>query len=102
MDNRDHLWRPGQSGNPNGRPRGSRNKRTQEIQEHLTEFFSGRLQDLERMYGEGNDEMKLRIWKDFSPYVLPRLHATQAEISLEKMSPSEIDALLSKLIPDDE
>jgi hypothetical protein len=27
----DHLWQPGQSGNPAGRPKGSRNKRTQEI-----------------------------------------------------------------------
>ena len=25
---RDHLWKPGQSGNPNGRPKGSKNKLT--------------------------------------------------------------------------
>jgi hypothetical protein len=26
MENRDHLFKPGQSGNPNGRPRGRRNR----------------------------------------------------------------------------
>ena len=31
----DHLWQSGQSGNPNGRPKGSRNKRTEELWSRL-------------------------------------------------------------------
>jgi Family of unknown function (DUF5681) len=31
MANDGHLWTKGETGNPNGRPKGSRNKRTQEI-----------------------------------------------------------------------
>jgi hypothetical protein len=37
MGKGDHLWSPGQSGNPNGRPKGSRNRRTQEILDLIQE-----------------------------------------------------------------
>jgi hypothetical protein len=37
MANDGHLWTKGETGNPNGRPKGSRNKRTQEILDLIQE-----------------------------------------------------------------
>jgi hypothetical protein len=37
MGNDGHLWTKGESSNPNGRPKGSRNKRTQEILDLIQE-----------------------------------------------------------------
>lgn len=44
MSNKNNLWKPGQSGNPKGRPKGSRNK--------LSEDF---LKDLRTLWNEAQE-----------------------------------------------
>lgn len=40
MENRpEHLWKPGESGNPNGRPKGSRNKLSEAFLKALADDF---------------------------------------------------------------
>jgi Family of unknown function (DUF5681) len=72
----DHLWAPGQSGNPNGRPKGSRNKRTQEI----FEVLEGRgdkdpIDYLSEVVTGGTDEA-LRITA--ANYLLPYKHSKRS------------------------
>ena len=43
------MFEPGKSGNPNGRPKGSKNKITQEIREAFQMVLEKRLPDLERL-----------------------------------------------------
>ena len=43
------MFQPGQSGNPNGRPKGSKNKITEEIREAFQLVLEKRLPDLERL-----------------------------------------------------
>jgi len=43
------MFEPGKSGNPNGRPKGSKNKITQEIREAFQLVLEKRLPDLERL-----------------------------------------------------
>lgn len=97
----DHLWKPGQSGNPAGRPKGSPNKRQQDFDEALGAFLGSKVGDLEAMYQAGDTELRLRILKEFLPYWRPRKAAQDTRLSIEKMTTEELDELMQKLLEDE-
>ena len=72
----EHLFKPGQSGNPNGRPKGTKNKSTQQIREAyqlLTE------QNLDNMsvwlahVAADNPEKAMDLMLKLSEYIIPKL-----------------------------
>lgn len=79
MDDADYLWKPGQSGNPNGRPRGARNRSSYELREALkargdrdpAEFLS-------EIVSNENESKELRIAASgqLMPYYHSKLGAT--------------------------
>src|SRR4030095_822510 len=117
-----HRWQPGEVTNPTGRPKGSRNKRSQEAEAIFAQYgfwpfqekvlLARRLKEkLRRNHFESSEE-KLAyiteyadILKDLIQYALPRLkqvdHFAHIEIlqrlqSLDQYSDPEIEALLTE------
>jgi len=74
------MFKPGQSGNPNGRPKGSGNIATAQIKKAYQELLEGNLENmngwLARMASE--DEGKaLDFMLKLSEYILPKLARTE-------------------------
>ena len=70
-----HLWKPGQSGNPNGRPKGSPNKETTEIKEAYVNLIHGNLHEIQNWINrvaERNPEKAFDMLMKLSPFVLPK------------------------------
>jgi predicted metal-dependent phosphoesterase TrpH len=115
-----HRWQPGEVTNPNGRPKGSRNKRSLEAEAIFAQYgfwpfqekvaLAKRLKEKLRRNNFASSDEKIAyiaeyadILKDLIQYALPRLkqvdHFAHIEIiqklqSLDQYSDNEIEALL--------
>jgi hypothetical protein len=81
----DHLWSPGESGNPNGRPIGARNRRTKEI---INQIISSGNQDplltLSDLQAKSTDEgIRATAANMLAPFMHSKLTATPAPRYIE-------------------
>lgn len=62
----------GQTGNPNGRPKGSKNKVTKEIKNFATSFIEGRQEQFEKDYDSLEPLERVKIFEKIMQYVIPK------------------------------
>jgi hypothetical protein len=69
------MFKPGQSGNPNGREKGSKNKATKEIKERYTELIQGNLDSIQTWLNATaavDPSKALDFLIKLSPFVIPK------------------------------
>ena len=82
------TFRAGQSGNPRGRSKGSKNKQNQAVIDRLEELGCDPIEGMARIAMDDRAELSLRaqMFKELAQYVAPKRKAvemkTEAEISL--------------------
>ena len=72
----EHLFKPGQSGNPNGRPKGTKNKSTQQIREAYQLLTEQNLDNMSVWLAQvASDSPKdaLDLMLKLSEYIIPKL-----------------------------
>jgi len=76
MENKNHLWTPGQSGNPNGRPKGVANKSTENIKEAFKLLLENNLDNMSSWLAkiaEKDPARATELMLKLSEYILPKL-----------------------------
>ena len=75
------TFRAGQSGNPNGRPKGSRNKLTLEVRDRLEALGCDPIEGMARIAMDENVELSIRaqMYKELAQYVAPKRKAVGDE-----------------------
>ena len=91
-------FKKGESGNPNGRPKGTTNRTTSEIKQLLTEFISENLDDLQKHYNELEAKEKLQFFERLIKYVLPQQQSYTENIDVSQLSGKQIDELIDRVI----
>lgn len=84
-----NRFKPGESGNPNGRPKGSPNKATTEIKEAYTNLIHGNLHEIQEWINrvaQRNPEKAFDMLMKLSPFVLPK----KQEMDLNIENPIQI------------
>ncbi len=87
----------GVSGNPNGRPKGTKNKLSRSVKEELTGLFTRRFRKL------ANEMDKLPVKDQFDilcrllPYIAPRLQVSDNNINLSSLSDEQLEATIENL-----
>ena len=85
-------FKPGQSGNPAGKPAGAKNRTSEEIRQMILNFISENLPDLQANFNKLNARDKLVVFEKLLKYCLPT-----AVNELERLSDQQLEELAEKL-----
>jgi hypothetical protein len=75
--------RKGQTGNPNGRPKGTPNKTTMEMKELITGFLSNNLETIQRDFDQLEPAKRFEVLDRLMKYVLPSRSEIKQEIETD-------------------
>jgi hypothetical protein len=78
------AFRAGQSGNPSGRPKGSRNRLTLEVIDRLQSLGCDPIEGMAKIAMDENTELSLRVqmYKELAQYVAPKRKAVEMKADL--------------------
>ncbi|WP_290706647.1 DUF5681 domain-containing protein [Flavihumibacter sp. CACIAM 22H1] len=87
----------GNTGNPNGRPKGSRNKVSGELRSMISEFLEGEFQTIKREFKRLSARDKAKLYTDLLNYALPKLQSTSLGFDFDNMSDEQLDKIIESL-----
>lgn len=87
----------GQSGNPEGRPKGSKNKINNELRDKITEFLDGNFEKIKEDFSKLEPKDRLRFYTDLLQYGLPKLQAMQLETEFDRLSDEQLELIIERL-----
>lgn len=87
----------GQTNNPNGRPKGSINKMSQELRESITDFLKKHFDDVITEWQKLEGKEKLTFYRDLLKYAVPTLSTMQLETEFERLPDDQLDKIINEL-----
>lgn len=66
-------FKEGESGNPNGRPKGSVNKASASLRESINQFLADNFESVQRNFDELEPKDRIKLWIELLQYALPKL-----------------------------
>lgn len=87
----------GKSGNPSGRPKGKRNKVTNNIKSWLVELVDKNRKQIEDDLKELSPMERLKILEKFISYITPKEASLKTDINLDEVDEHTLDVILQKL-----
>lgn len=75
--NANTKFKPGKSGNPNGRPKGKVNKTTAQMKELIKTYVEGELKQADSLLSQLTAKERLDILCKMLPYVMPKEHSIE-------------------------
>lgn len=85
----------GQSGNPNGRPKGSLNRATAISREWLNMILDKNRRQIEKDLKALDPKDRLAILEKFMSYTIPKM--SSMSLNFEKLSEAELDIIIETL-----
>ena len=90
----------GKSNNPKGRPLGSRNKSTAEIQNWVQKLISSNLKQIQKDMKSLEPKERLKIFEKL--LVLPRKSSVSTQIDFSRLTDEQLDELINRITKDEE
>ena len=88
----------GKSGNPNGRPPGSKNKAGEGLRELISGFLEQRFEQLVNDFELLEPKDRIKVYTDLLQYSVPKLQAVSSSIEFEKMTDEQLDEIINQLL----
>ena len=87
----------GISGNPEGRPKGTKNKTGLQLRETITDFLENNFEKIVQDFHYLKPKDRVKLYCDLLQYGLPRLQAVQLETDFDNLSDSQLDQIIEEL-----
>ena len=87
----------GISGNPSGKPKGTKNKVGQQLRETISNFLAENFELVIQDFKELGPKDRTRLYCDLLQYGLPKLQAVTNEIQFERLTDSQLDEIIENL-----
>lgn len=91
-------FQEGQSGNPAGRPKGAKNKASDEVKAMVERMITGNAGALEKTFKALKGKAKIKALTDLLPYVIPKQQSVSASIDFENFTDEQLDEIINRLI----
>lgn len=91
------AFEKGKSGNPNGKPKGAKNKINADLRKRITDFLNGEFETITEDFRSLEPKDKLKFYTDILQYGLPKLQTTSLEVDFESMSEDQLDYIIEQL-----
>ena len=88
----------GQTGNPNGRPKGSPNKATKDLRTWINGFVQSQTEQIQKDWKQLEPKDRIILFEKLLKYSLPTLQATSLTTDLEKLSDEDLDRIVNEIL----
>ena len=88
----------GKTNNPNGRPKGTPNKITQDVRQWLSTVIDKNRRQMERDLKALEPKERLQILERLMQYVIPKQQATAATVDLERLTDEQVNQVINTII----
>ena len=90
------AFEKGQSGNPNGRPKGSKNRNTENLRIIINNFLFQKFDPVTQAFDDLSARDKVKAYVDLLHYGLPKLQAESSN-EFENMTEEQLNKIISTL-----
>jgi hypothetical protein len=87
----------GQTGNPNGRPKGTPNRVTTEVKTWLSGLIDKNRKQIERDLKQLEPKDRLMMLEKLMQYTVPKMQSVQSKIDFGELSDAQLDTVISEL-----
>lgn len=91
-------FKRGESGNPNGRPKGSLNKTTCELRSLISDFLNSNFDQVTKDFDLLQPKDRLKYYCELLNFGLPRLQTSTIESNYESLPDSQLDQIINGII----
>ena len=90
-------FQKGKSGNPEGKPKGVKNKIGLQLRETITNFLSDNFNVVTQDFKKLTPKERAKLYCDLLQYGLPKLQAISTEFQFERLTEEQLDEVIENL-----